>query len=31
MDSIIGFVVSVIAGIVSHYICKLIDQHSKRQ
>lgn len=29
MQHIIGFLVSVVAGIASHYICKWLDWHSK--
>ncbi len=31
MQLIIGFLVSVVAGIASHYICKWLDRHSKGQ
>ncbi len=31
MQHIIGFLVSVVAGIASHYICKWLDRHSKGQ
>ncbi len=31
MQHIIGFLVSVVAGIASHYICKWLDWHSKGQ
>jgi capsular polysaccharide biosynthesis protein len=31
LEIIIGFVVSVAAGIVSYYICKWLDRHVKGQ
>lgn len=30
MDVIVGFIVSVIAGIASHYICKFFDQRNNK-
>lgn len=31
VEFIIGFLVSVVAGIASHYICKWLDRHRKGQ
>ena len=31
MDLLLGFLVSVVAGIAANYICKWLDRHSKEQ